>query len=328
VFLEDRQEIESCFSYVIFLLLLWLNNIWFTKVNLLGFTALVFFSGLVTSFLGISPFVGHMFAGAILGPTGVDAVPFPDILVWAGEVSVIGLAVEAGASIDLDAVAEDDEVIAGAITSTIFTVLIAIGIGNLLLGPNLLFILALVACIFPTGKTTANERLQKNEFTNTPLGNFFRGVTAFDDLLPLILVIFLQVLSTDDDDMTTFDDFLPIIITLGLFVVVGIPLIKFFPQFVDSRILIRMSKGVAAIVSFTLMVGVTIGLIFLFISLGASHLIASIIAGLTFCQIQTGREEFSTMRNNFFYWLRTIFFATSIGFEVRKRHVSRGLLFH
>ena len=286
---------------------------------MLGFAALVFFSGLATSFLGLSPFVGHIFAGAMLGPNGIDAVPFPDVLVWAGELSVAGLALEAGTNLDMDAVAEEDEdVLAGAITSAVFTVLVAIGIGNLLLGPNLTFILALAACLFPTGKTTAEERLEKNEFTNTPLGIFFRGATAFDDFLPLILVLVLQVLTTDDDDLATFEDFLPLIITLGLFVVVGIPLIKFMPRFVDRKILVRMHRGVAAAVAFVLMVGLTVGLIFLFISLGASHLIAAVIAGLTFSQIETSRDEFSGMRENFFYWVRTLFFATSIGFEVRR----------
>ena len=266
----------------------------------------------------MSPHLGFMIAGAALGPSGADIIPFPAVIEWLGELSAVGLALDAGLETEVDEVEEDsEEVLANLLSGTLLSVLAGIGIGHFSLGLNTQNVIALIACLYPTGKESAIAMLERGSVGNTPAGSYIRIACALDDFIPLILVVILQAMSSSED--ATFQEFLPLIYTLGLFLVVGVPIIIFLPKFIDKRILNQVRKGARVLMTVSLMIILMVGLVILFVQVNASHLVATFITGLTFSQVQTSRDEFKKLRKNFFRWIRNIFFATNVGFQVRQK---------
>ena len=288
----------------------------FRKANFLLFIFGAYLLGKITNKIGMSPHLGYVIAGAALGPLGADIIPFPAVMEWAGELSAIGLALDTGLDADVGEVEEEDpeDFLATFFSGTLLSVLTAVGIGQFGLGLNAQNVIALIACMYPTGKDIAIVVLERGGVENTPCGSYIRIACAIDDFIPLILVVVLQAMSSSNE--TSFEEFLPLIYTMGLLIVVGVPIIKFVPRFIDNRILSKVRKGVRLLLTVSLMCILMIGLMILFLQVNASHLVATFITGLTFSQVQTSREEFQDVRENFFTWVRNIFFATNVGFQV------------
>jgi Kef-type K+ transport system membrane component KefB len=287
----------------------------FQTGNFLVFIFAAYLLGIISNMIGMSPQFGYLIAGAALGPSGADIIPFPAVMGWVGELSAIGLALDAGLDTELDEVEEDSEgVVANFLSGTLLSILAGIGIGHFGLGLNAQNVIALIACLYPTGKEVAIPMLERGGVGNTPAGSYIRIACALDDYIPLILVVILQAMSSSNG--TSFKDFLPLIYTVGLFIVVGVPTIMFIPKVIDTRILNQVRKGMRLLLTVSLMIILMTGLVILFVQVNASHLVATFITGLTFSQITTGRDEFQAVRRNFFTWIRNIFFATSVGFQV------------
>ena len=264
--------------------------------------------------IGMLPQFGYLIAGTTFGPSGADIIPFPSVVQWLGELSVLALALDAGLATEVTEVElESEDIIANALSGTLVCVLAGLGIGYGL-SLNAQIVIALIACMYPTGKEMAISILDRGSMGNTPAGSYIRIACAMDDFFPLFLVVFLQAASSSGDE--NFEQFLPLIYTLGLFIVVGLPIVIFLPKIMDKRILSKVKKSVRWLVTIGLMIILTTGLVILFIQVNASHLVATFITGITFCQIKTSKEEIQDLRTNFLPWFRNIFFAANVGFQV------------
>ena len=275
--------------------------------NFLFFLFAAYLLGILFDKIGMVPQLGYLVAGTFFGPSGVDIVPFPAVVEWFGELSVVALAFDAGLATELSEVEnESEDLIANALSGTLISVLAGLGIAYGL-GLNAKMTIALIACMYPTGKEIAISMLDRGGMGNTPAGSYIRIACALDDFIPLILVVFLHAAASSDD--TNFEQFLPLAYTLGLFIVVGVPIIMFLPKILDRRILSKVKKSVRWLVTVALIIILATGLVVLFIQVNASHLVATFITGITFCQIKTTKEELQDLRENFLPWFRNIFFA-------------------
>ena len=114
----------------------------------------------------LSPHLGCVITGAALGPLGADIIPFPAVVEWAGELSAIGLALDAGLFADVNEVEEEDpeDFLATFFSGTLLSVLTAVGIGQfglVLNAQNVIALIALIACMYPTGKDIAIVVLER-----------------------------------------------------------------------------------------------------------------------------------------------------------------------
>ena len=284
----------------------------FLKGYLLLFASVGSLIGWIICIIGLPSQVGYMFAGAVLGPSGADIVPFPTVLEW-----IITIAIVLDAGLDTEFVQfekDGEEIIVNALGVILMSILAGIGIVHFGLGLNVKNIIALIACMYPAGKSFAIAKLKSGGMENTPTGYYIGISCALDDIIPLILALTLQLLPSSNG--MVFEESLPLVYTIGLLIVVGSPIILFLPEFIDTGILSQVPKGMRFALTLCLMIVLMTGLLVLSIRVNASHLVTAFITGLTFSQVHTFRGDcHQSVRRNFFICIRNIFFATKVDFR-------------
>lgn len=311
------------------------------------YLTLVFFAALwlvgdvlCSRFLRVVPsLVGHIAVGILFGPEGLNLIrPSPEQYVVLGNLGLLMIIMQAGLEMDyqtLKRVGSRGVVI--AIVGSILPILIGTGIAALLLDSNsgdsathAKWKSALAAgCSFgPTSAGIAMNVLGQCKVLNMPVGQLIVAAAIVDDILALVVLSQLRSLTAPKDSLASIGDIVIPIVSAILWIFVGGYIALFvIPKVLQSEKAPKILSKSDPHTNLLYLFGLLFGLLPATYYTRASYLLGSFLAGLAFCQDETGldsllRKEF----NHVMKWLMKIFFAATIGFQVPIRSFGDGLV--
>ena len=150
---------------------------------------------------------------------------------------------------------------------------------------------------------------------DTPVGQLIVASCVVDDVLALILLSMFKVLVKDSPALIEY--FIPIISSVGFLVVLGGSAVTWLPRLIENRILSKCSDAYRNLAMFSVMVILLLAYLPLLNYTQASYLTGAFLAGVVFSQIEHAHHTFMEQTHQLMMWLLRVFFAASIGFQVK-----------
>jgi len=281
----------------------------------LVFLLIIYLAGEASLLLGMPSLLGEIISGLLIGPPLADFVPFPEYFVLIGEIGLIMLLVGAGINTD----------VAQLKVSGVRAVLIASAgaFGALAVGMAISYgmgvkawqsAMALGATFSPSSLAVASNALNTGNVLNTPVGQLIVAACVIDDIIGLVIISIIQMLV--DTEAQIYQYFIPLVSA-----VVFLSCLGYFAIFLMPRFLNRLNSILPETwhtpVSFAIMIVLLMAYMPLMYISKASYLTGAFLAGLSYSQIPSIRNAFINYTTNLFAWLLRIFFAASIGFQVK-----------
>ncbi len=285
------------------------------KDKTLIFLGAVFLFGKLFTFIGMPSLVGEIICGFLLGPPLANFVPFPRAMVLIGDIGLILLLLEAGIEIDVAQLKETGgRALAIACTGSVLPLLIGFGLA-VAAGNNIRSAVAVGMVFSPTSLGVASNALSAGKMLNTPVGQIIVASCVLDDIIGLVLLSILQVLV--DNDAEVWEYFVPIISAFGFLLLLGWCGLTWLPRLIEGTLMPLFPESMRDLGALGLMLLLLMAYLPLLNYTRASYLTGAFLAGLSFSQIHSVHKTFVHSTTNLMKWLLRIFFAASIGFQVR-----------
>lgn len=285
----------------------------------------------------VPPLVGYIATGLIMGPEGLDWIPFEEAWVLLGNLGLVLIITQAGLEMDLEILKKVG--VRGFIMGVVGSIL-PISLGMLVswaaLDQTGSSVIAIGCCFGPTSAGIAINVLGQCGVLEMPIGQLIVAAAIVDDILALLVLSQLQAL-TSQGDVSLAAIVVPIVSAfswlflggaLALFVAPSLfaklfewTRIQSFESFLNVFRLDPSKprdsgedKPSFALIS---LLGLLFALLPATYYSQASYLLGAFLAGLAFCQEPAElearfRKEFKKVID----WLMKIFFAATIGFQV------------
>ena len=282
----------------------------------LVFLLVVFAGGHVALLLGMPSLVGEIIMGFLLGPPLANFVPYPAAFVLFGDIGIILLLVQAGIDLDIAQLKVTGvRSVAIAFAGAFMALLVGMGIAFSTKAVSWQAAVCLGAVFSPTSFGVASNALILGKVINTPVGQIIVAAAVIDDVIALVILSVVQVLVDGAD--TISDYFIPMISAVCYLGVLGYVAIVWMPTIVEKWILPKFPEFLRKSVAFLLLMLLIMGYMPLMYFSKANYLTGAFLAGLSFNQIPSIHDSFMQYTKNTMAWLLRIFFAASIGFQVR-----------
>ncbi|KAL3914568.1 MAG: hypothetical protein SGILL_006051, partial [Bacillariaceae sp.] len=282
------------------------------------FLLVTFLAANLCKFISLPGFVGEIIAGVVLGPPVLDFCPYPEAMVLIGSFGLIGLILSGGIDLDIAQLRETGtRSVMIAVSGTVLALGSGIGVSYLDGTDSMQSAFSIGAAFAPSSWGVASQVLSKGEVLNTPIGQTILASSVADDILGLVLLSLLEVFVMDNP--STFDYIKPFLASFGYLIVLGFVGITIIPRVLSNYILPKFPEQQRD--------GVAIGLMFILMTVylplmnysGASYLTGAFLAGVSFSQLHHVHATFAKSSHEVMIWLLRIFFAATIGFQLRMR---------
>jgi len=283
----------------------------------LVFLIIIYLAGEASLLLGMPSLFGEIISGFLIGPPLADFVPFPESFVLIGEIGLIMLLLEAGIDIDVAQLKVSGVravliAFAGAFGALAVGMAIAYGMGV----KSWQAAMALGATFSPTSLAVASNALNAGNVLNTPVGQLIVAACVIDDVIGLVIMSMLEILV--DTEAKMYQYFMPLVSAVVFLSCLGYFAIFLMPRFLN-RLNSRLPETWHTPVSFAIMIILLMAYMPLMYISKASYLTGAFLAGLSYSQIPPIHHAFINYTTNLFAWLLRIFFAASIGFQVKNK---------
>eukprot|EP00752_Nemacystus_decipiens_P016265 g14545.t1 len=162
----------------------------------------------------ISPIIGQIAAGVVVGPALFDLVPHVDALKLLGKLGVMLLVVESGLAVDIQDVQRfGARASLAAATGVLMPTLLSFALYSGVLGAGWKAALAVGAALSPTSLGFSAQLLGEVGQLTTPIGQLICTAAVIDDVLSLLLLAEVQALG--DDNPKWYDYAVPILASVG-----------------------------------------------------------------------------------------------------------------
>ena len=147
--------------------------------------------------LGISPILGSLAAGVLVGPAALNLVAHPAAYALIGKAGIMLLVLESGFQVDQNSVRRlGGYAFLAAFAGVLGPVILALAIVVGVYGLSTLSGLAVGAALAPTSLGFSAKLLDDAGLRETPLGAIICTAAVFDDVIGLTMLSYLKVLST------------------------------------------------------------------------------------------------------------------------------------
>jgi len=292
----EDHDIEEAFKHIFFLML---------------FMASLWFVGKLCARCGLPSLVGEILTGIILGPEGLQFVPYADALVVVGEIGLVLLVLEAGIDVSIGHLK-----VVGfrGLSVAVFGSMLPLGIGTgmaVLNGSDTLAAFAIGACLAPTSMGIALNVLRNAKVLNTPTGQLIIAAAVLDDVIALMLLSELEAMAHP----TVAGILMPLLISPAFILFFGFLAIRVTPWLI-AKVMSKTAKNQHENVILLLLFLATFLLVPVCKYAGSSYLLGAFLAGLMFCTDHTIHSAWSNQIKRIMQWMLRIFFACTIGFAV------------
>eukprot|EP01060_Flectonema_neradi_P014034 TRINITY_DN20752_c0_g1_i1.p1 TRINITY_DN20752_c0_g1~~TRINITY_DN20752_c0_g1_i1.p1 ORF type:complete len:426 (+),score=73.66 TRINITY_DN20752_c0_g1_i1:81-1358(+) len=292
------------------------------EISLIGFISLLWVIDKGCQQIGVSPLVGNLLTGIVMGPALLDVVPYPDAMKLIGKIGVLLLIVDGTLSIDLEQV---KKIGLRALTAA------ALGVAGPV-GLSMLFVLVIFdrpwktglstgAAIAPTSLGFSAKMLQEAKVLTTPLGQLICVAAVMDDVISLCLLSEIKAL----DDITAWGMIQPIVASIGSIVVgaiLAITLPKYIPTLLSKLPLTGTRRRYFLVF---IILGLSSLLAFLSAYAGSSDLLGAFCGAIPFSGFVDFTEAWQqSQMSPLINWGTRLFFSATIGFGVPKVETGDG----
>jgi Kef-type K+ transport system membrane component KefB len=296
-----------------------MQNEFNNQVFLCIFMFSIWFLRKIFLFLRMSPLIGEILAGIILGPHLLNVVPYQDALKFLGYFGMILLMIESGIDFQFDEVKKNWK---KSILIALIGLILPFSLGLLFIYlfnysyTTLGFILAAFS-LAPTSIGLSLKVLEENKKLDSDYGQYIISIAVLDDIISIIFLSVVNNLISDKNNVGLIILFtiLPILFTL----IFGLFGLKYLPNLID-KLLEKIPNNsthfenhdqvvmiLFFIVSFTYsIIGHYIG----------SSLLGAFIAGLSFSKTDNIHKIWKHQVKRIAKWLITFFFAATIAFSI------------
>lgn len=280
----------------------------------IAFLMIIHLSGKGAKILGMPALVGELMSGIIVGPHGLDIVPFEEAFVLLGEIGLIGMIFEVGLELDYDLLRQSGSSTIflscfGGMCALICGLAVGYAHGSLKQG------FAVGTIFVQSAIGTSAPVLRPFGIFKRPVGQLLLGVAIVDDIIALIFVSILETFA-DDKPKSMFGLCLPVISCVGFLVILGGSAISILPNLIEKRYLTLFQKNNRDFALLFLMAAFTMAYLPLLYYTKSSYLIGSMLAGASFSRVKSAHEVFISNGSTLLTWLLKVFFGATIGFQV------------
>eukprot|EP00193_Tetraselmis_chui_P000621 CAMPEP_0177755130 /NCGR_PEP_ID=MMETSP0491_2-20121128/2399_1 /TAXON_ID=63592 /ORGANISM="Tetraselmis chuii, Strain PLY429" /LENGTH=733 /DNA_ID=CAMNT_0019270601 /DNA_START=292 /DNA_END=2493 /DNA_ORIENTATION=+ len=278
---------------------------------------IIYLFGRLAGFLGLPELIGHIVAGILVGPHGLEIAPKPDALMLAGELGLVLMVMEAGMEVDLAQLrVVGARGVGVAFVGSLVPLAIGTGVGYGFFSLPIREALAAGASLAPTSMGISLKVLSEGNVLSTPIGQLIIAAAVIDDVIALVLLAELEAL----ENPTAANFIVPIVSSvafifgLGSLAVFAMPrVLRWALGRVPERYMPAMLLGGVLLTAYGLLPATHYG--------KTSYLLGAFLGGLCFC---TAEPLMPIWHNNAFQilsWLLRVFFACTLGFEVPIREL-------
>jgi Kef-type K+ transport system membrane component KefB len=300
-------------------------------VRLAVFLGSTYVAGRTLGLLQSSPLLGHIIAGALLGPPLADFTPVTDGLALAGLLGVQLTIIDAGLNTDmaaLRALAPRATTIAvlGIALPIAGAMCVVVG-GDVINGTytatrSLRAGAAVGAAIAPTSLGVVGKLLAEAGELATPLGQLISIAAVVDDAFSLILLAVIKSLAGDSPSTWTLSK--PVVLAFT-FIAAALLVSALVPRMLGLA-LKPLPTASHSQVSLALLLATATALSWAANSLGTSPLLAGYLTGVAFAATapELSDEPWALHVSPHVSWLFTLFFASTIGASIPLRVLFSG----
>jgi len=277
--------------------------------------------GVLCERIKMSPIVGEIIVGAILGPTCLGWVPYSDGLMLVGILGVQLAVIEAGLATDMAALKTlGPRGLFIAVLGIILPITLAVVV-VMAWGGKFLEAFAIGAAIAPTSLGVVAKLLKEKNELATPLGQVISMAAVFDDVLSLILLSFIQKLA--NASATSWDLASPIVFAF-IFIVGALVASGLVPKAVVPLMAKVTSEKQGFFALFNLLAFALL-LTFLANLAKTSFLLGGYLAGIAFASVgDVVPDVYEKQVKRIMLWTARLFFAATIGFAIPVREMFTG----
>ncbi|CAN0335991.1 unnamed protein product [Discosporangium mesarthrocarpum] len=165
--------------------------------------AVIWFAEKACRRTNVSPIIGQILTGIVLGPALTDLIPEPHALGLLGKIGIMILVTESGLFVDLQEVRRVGMRAAfAAAAGVIFPVILTFGFYTLILGVDWKVSLAVGAALAPTSLGFSAQMLNEGGELNTPTGQLICTAAVIDDVFSLLLLAEVEALGNDNEKVS------------------------------------------------------------------------------------------------------------------------------
>lgn len=269
--------------------------------------------GMACERINMSPIVGEIIVGAILGPTCLGWVPYSNGLMLVGILGVQLAVIEAGLATDMAALKSLGP---RGLLIAVLGIILPIGLAVIVVmafGGKFLEAFSVGAAIAPTSLGVVAKLLKEKDQLTTPLGQVISMAAVFDDVLSLILLSFIQQLAQEGS--TTWDLASPVVFAF-VFIFGSLIASNFVPKVVVPLIgkFSDAKKGHAALFN---LLAFALLLTFLANLAKTSFLLGGYLAGIAFASCgDIVPDVYEGQVKRIMLWTARLFFAATIAFAI------------
>lgn len=280
--------------------------------------------------LNVSPVLGPIMAGMVLGPAVLDIVPYahpeqeggealPSLFALAGTIGVTLMIAESGQHLDLKVIQDvGGQAFVVAILGTLLPLCSAIGVLALLGFDVFPEGLAAGAAMAPTSVGIALKLLAETKQQKSVFGQTIVTAAFVDDVLSLLALVVLMNLASGS--VTFLSVGVPLLASI-VFVGCGVFLaVRVAPRFVPW-LLGRIKENEAA--SHQPRDEAHLGLMLAWLvvcsqlgSLIGSHLLGAFVGGMTFTKVSRSHTVWRRQMKRIAQWLVRLFFSATVAFSI------------
>ena len=299
------------------------NEGWTLLIEVATFLFAVRSVGFFCKLVKITPIIGEIIIGMILGPRVLDFVPFTDvdsssIFSILGTIGVTMIVMESGFHVDFPTVRRLGKKVLGiGVLGTFFPMVLGM-VGFKLLGFDWYpvgFTSAII--IAPASVGIALRVLVPLRKLATSYGQMIVTAATEDDLLALILFIILQNISKDDIDIGLV--ILPIVLAITFIAFVGYLSYHWFPFLLSKLLSCTVTRDLSFFHRDQLHLAslfVVLGILSWIGHLLGSHLLGAFLAGLLYSRVPRTYYLWQTQLKQSVSWLLRLFFSATVAFSI------------
>lgn len=299
-------------------------------VKLSVFLGVSYASGRVVELLRVSPIIGFVAVGALLGPPLADFVPVVDGVTLAGLLGIQLSVIDAGLGTEVrDVRRSAGRALLVAVLGVIFpiagTCLVLVSTdlieGKYETGRTLKSAFAAGAAIAPTSLGVTARLLGDAGELETPVGVLVSIAAVFDDVISLVLLS--QVEAVGGDDPGTWELSRPVVFSV-LFMVGSVTVALLLAKVIATCLKkLRIPQRLFPFVGLWLLLSLATVATYAAAAAKTSFLLAGYLTGVAFATVpvEIAKQPWDRSVAVHIEWLSMLFFAATIGFVIPLRNL-------
>ncbi len=296
-----------------------MQNEFNNQVFLCFFMFSIWFLRKIFLFFKMSPLIGEILAGIILGPHLLNVVPYQDALKFLGYFGMILLMIESGIDFQYEEIKKNWK---RSVLIALMGLILPFTLGLLFIylfnySYTLFGFILAGFSLAPTSIGLSLKVLEENKKLESDYGQSIISIAVLDDIISIIFLSVVNNLISDNSNIGLIILFtiLPILFTI-LFSMFGL---KYLPNLID-RLLEKIPNNSTHFENHDQIVTILFFIVsFCYSVIGhyiGSSLLGAFVAGLSFSKIDNIHKIWKHQVKRIAKWLVTFFFAATIAFSI------------